>query len=631
MSSPRRAVTVRTRLIFVAGLCAVLALVPTVMVSTVYLGALQDVRAERAALPVNRAWQAVLTQVQAHRRAAVTPGAGVGSPDARAAAARAREAFQAVSAALEAARATQARQESARRLAQGFDALATADGPAGPMAGPVLERYHQFTTRVLDEVQRTNADSGLLLDAEPEAHQTILAGLQLAPPVGEALAELGAVAAAVAVDDTALVAAAATRYRVQVHALEQALRQAGDASPALARDFAPVLARLQSQRNTVEQTLAAAAADLNYPLDKMSAAFGDAARLQAGLSDDVTARVQQALDARTSRMHWRLWALGAAVLAGLGFVAGVLWRTVQGILRPVMTVVEAAERIADGDLTRPVPPSRGDEIGRVLQAMDVMQARLRQMVEQIHEASERMTQAAVEIASGNQALSQRTEQTASNLQQAASEVELLGGAAQAGAGSAQHACQLASEASAAARQGGEVVAGVVQTMQGIHGSSQRIAEITGVIDGIAFQTNILALNAAVEAARAGDHGRGFAVVAGEVRTLAQRSAQAAREIKGLIQDSVERIEDGSRQAGRAGERMGEIVHRIAEVTAVMDGIAETVQQQAGGMTRMATSVTTIDAMTQQNAAQVEESAAATAALSQQAARMHNLINSFRWQ
>jgi methyl-accepting chemotaxis protein len=258
-----------------------------------------------------------------------------------------------------------------------------------------------------------------------------------------------------------------------------------------------------------------------------------------------------------------------------------------------------------------------------------MQQRLRDVVGGIRTGVDSVNTASVEIASGNVDLSARTEQTASNLQQAASAMEQLTGTVKQSADSARQANQLASSAAEVAQRGGSVVAQVVSTMDDINTSSKKIADIIGTIDGIAFQTNILALNAAVEAARAGEQGRGFAVVASEVRSLAQRSAEAAKEIKGLIGASVEKVEGGSRLVADAGRTMSEIVSSVQRVSDIIGEITAAASEQSDGIGLVNRSVNQLDQMTQQNAALVEQSAAAAEGLKDQAARLSQVVGTFR--
>ena len=315
--------------------------------------------------------------------------------------------------------------------------------------------------------------------------------------------------------------------------------------------------------------------------------------------------------------------LGVAVAAVLGAAI------TRGVVGQAAQAVEVAARIAEGDLTRDVPPHAEDEMGRILSAMQAMQVALRQLVGGVRAGSDSIAEASRQIAQGNEDLSSRTEHQASALQQTAASMEQLGVTVRQNADNARQADSLASTANQVARSGGEVVNEVVQTMKGINDSSRRISDIISVIDGIAFQTNILALNAAVEAARAGEQGRGFAVVAGEVRNLAQRSAEAAREIKTLITDSVERVERGAALVDRAGSTMAEVVQAIDRVSSIVGAISAASAEQSGGVGQVGQAITQMDQATQQNAALVEQSAAAAAALNQQAHQLVGSVAAFR--
>ncbi len=289
---------------------------------------------------------------------------------------------------------------------------------------------------------------------------------------------------------------------------------------------------------------------------------------------------------------------------------------------------DVARRIAAGDLTHDVAVGRGDT-SSLIAAMADMQARLQQMVSHIQGASGAVATTSSQIASGNQDLAGRTEQQATSLEQTASSMEQLSTTLKQSADHAKQANLLASSASDAAGRGGDVVHQVVATMDDISASSKKIAEIINVIDGIAFQTNILALNAAVEAARAGEQGRGFAVVAGEVRSLAQRSAQAAREIKNMILDSSQKVETGSRLVNDAGTTMQDIVTQVKRVTDLIGEITNASSEQSSGIRQVSAAITKMDHVTQQNAALVEQSAAAAMSLSDQARRLSEAISVFR--
>ena len=299
------------------------------------------------------------------------------------------------------------------------------------------------------------------------------------------------------------------------------------------------------------------------------------------------------------------------------------------ITRPLAYAAQVAESISSGDLTRHIRKEGKDEATDLLTALDHMQQSLRTLVGQVHESSQSIQSSSTEVAAGNTDLSQRTEQAASALQQTSSSMSQLTGTVNQTAESARTANQLAHSASEVAARGGSVVAQVVSTMDEINTSSKKIADIIGTIDGIAFQTNILALNAAVEAARAGEQGRGFAVVATEVRSLAQRSAAAAREIKSLIGASVERVETGSRLVANAGSTMNEIVASVQRVGDIINDISAAAAEQSSGIGQVNGAVGDLDRMTQQNAALVEQSAAAAESLRAQAGRLGDLVGSFR--
>jgi methyl-accepting chemotaxis protein len=318
---------------------------------------------------------------------------------------------------------------------------------------------------------------------------------------------------------------------------------------------------------------------------------------------------------------------GLTLLIGAALATGIT----RSITRPLQQALTVAEAVAEGDLTSRVDVRGNDETAKLLQALSRMNERLGAIVGQVRQSSDSIATGSSEIALGSADLSQRTEVQASNLQQTASSMEQLSGSVHNNAETTRKARELASSASQAAEQGGERVASVVTTMQDISGSSRKIADIIGVIDGIAFQTNILALNAAVEAARAGEQGRGFAVVAGEVRNLAGRSAIAAKEIRSLIADSVEKVDFGSRQVAEAGASMENIVAQVRRVTQMISEIATASGEQAAGIGQMGESVTQLDQMTQQNAALVEESAAAAENLSQQAAQLAAVVKVFTLQ
>jgi len=337
-------------------------------------------------------------------------------------------------------------------------------------------------------------------------------------------------------------------------------------------------------------------------------------------------RYEAALRADAQQAIWTLVTLAAIAIA-LGLL--IAWRITRSVTLPMAHAGRVAQTIAQGDLSQDILVDRSDEIGVLLDQLKSMQGSLRRMVTEVREGTETINTATQEIAAGNLDLSTRTEQAAANLQQTASSMEQLTGTVSHTADSARTANQLVSTARASAAKGGEVVAQVVHTMDEINASSKKIGDIIGVIDGIAFQTNILALNAAVEAARAGEQGRGFAVVASEVRALAQRSAEAAKQIKALIGESVGRVEAGTRLVSDAGHTMGEIVGSVQRVADIVAEIATAAAEQSNGLGQVSHAVGSLDQMTQKNAALVEESAAAAGSLKLQAQQLNQLVAAFR--
>ena len=329
-----------------------------------------------------------------------------------------------------------------------------------------------------------------------------------------------------------------------------------------------------------------------------------------------------------AQRHQSYWWVGAICLAVVLIGMALAGMIVRSITRPLDRAVHLADTIASGDLTVDVHDDRKDELGHLLRSLNEMTEKLRAVVGQVRSGVESVSAAAGQIATGNQDLSSRTEQTAANLEETAASLEELTATVTQSTDTSRQANQLASTAVQAAERGGAVVQQVVQSMEQINSSSRKISDIIGVIDGIAFQTNILALNAAVEAARAGEQGRGFAVVAGEVRSLAGRSAEAAKEIKALITASVHNVDIGTGQVAQAGESMQEIVASVRRVTDLIGELSAAANEQHDGFAQVNQAVSNLDQMTQQNAALVEESSAAALSMNEQAQRLAEVVAVF---
>ncbi len=511
-----------------------------------------------------------------------------------------------------------------RQLTFGFGGLALASVLVAGMATRALdaanERFRQHVEGVGARATTVASLGHAIKDRAVEARNLLVAtspadrdshaaaAAAAHREVGELLKRYnGLVAQADDMDDRARAAAA------EINRLEQA--------------YAPVALAVVDMAMKGEQN--EAISKLNAECIPLLQALNKVLHEYEGIAEAAEERQIQAAYAEA----WRdeLLMFGAAALA-LVLAAGIGWwiprRLTHALGAEPQALSDVVSRVADGDLS-PIPGADRAPAGSVMASLGRMQAALVGLVGRIRDVSEGVATASDQIASGNQDLSGRTEQQASALQQTTAQMHQMNETVRSSASGARQASALAGDAAQAAGQGGEVVQRVVHTMGEITQSSRRIADIIGVIDGIAFQTNILALNAAVEAARAGEQGRGFAVVAGEVRTLAQRSAAAAKEIKALIDTSVARVDAGSRQAEEAGSTMHDIVERVRKVTELIAEIHVTTEQQSQGIEQINQAVVSLDQGTQQNAALVEQSAAAAESLRQQAQQLTQMMAGFR--
>ena len=369
--------------------------------------------------------------------------------------------------------------------------------------------------------------------------------------------------------------------------------------------------------------------------DSMELLMGEISALESSYIEAIDAMIKVQAVAMDKSAHDAAMAIDSVKLSmwtfgGVALMLAILisFYLIRSITRPVAQAVNAVKRFAEGDLTVTLKLEGKDELAQLLRALSTMKDNLAKLVSNVRSGSESVATASAQIAQGNQDLSSRTEEQASALEETAAAMEELSSTVKQNADNAKQANQLALSASTVATKGGEVVAQVVTTMKGINDSSKKIADIISVIDGIAFQTNILALNAAVEAARAGEQGRGFAVVASEVRSLAGRSADAAKEIKGLITASVERVEQGTALVDQAGHTMTEVVTSIKRVTDIMGQISAASAEQSAGVAQVGEAINQMDQATQQNAALVEESAAAAESLKGQAQQLVGAVAVF---
>ena len=479
---------------------------------------------------------------------------------------------------------------------------------------------------------------GLQIDPEADTHALVQASLAQAPMLGEKLGMLRAQGAS-ALGKRELTPQGKGQLLVlqqrvaelqgdTFRGLDRALQGNAELQRALGSSVQAVQGQIQQSLQMVERDILNAT-ELQLPSKDYFDAFTRTIEALNALNNLSMTSLDQALQARVAGLQRNLLWVALALVITLSATSAMALVFVRSMTGPLSQAVALSRAVAQGDLSG-APIAHGtNEVGQLLEALQQMRAQLTQVVRNVRSGSESVATASVQIAQGNTDLSARTESQASALEETAASMEQLNATVRQNADSAQQASQLAANASTVAVQGGEVVAQVVDTMHGINASSQKISDIIGVIDSIAFQTNILALNAAVEAARAGEQGRGFAVVASEVRSLAGRSAEAAREIKTLISASVERVAQGSALVDRAGATMCEVVGAIRRVTDIVGEISAASHEQSLGVAQVGEAVTQMDQVTQQNAALVEEMAAAASSLKNQAEDLVHVVSVFR--
>ena len=627
------------KFLLIAVLAALMLAVPTAIFVRVNLADIASAKHEVSGLhPIQEVMK--LTQLSQQHRG--LSGGALAGNEAQAAARQNKEAE--VSQVYVAAKAAVAALGNAKldalvaKIGNDWKALSAAVA-AKSIAGP--ESFARHTALIADQLSLSedivNA-TGIALDPTAAGYYLQSAVLQHMPRVTEGLGQMRARGNALLVkgsatpQDKGRLEALGIGIRVSMQAARKAIDLAIAANPALGAKVGEAMTKAVSAtdeglRMVDEKVIQAEV--LNHPPAEYFAATTKTIDVQFALINIAFEALRQQLDDTVSKAQRELL-LGVSAIAALtALAAWVMMVIITTTTSSVSLALRLAKGVADGDLSQQIVAKGNDEMGSLLHALASMQSSLSRVVTTVRSGSEGVATASAEIAQGNNDMSARTESQASALEQTAASMEELSGTIRQNADSARAANQLALNASGVAVKGGEVVAQVVDTMRGINASSHKISDIIQVIDGIAFQTNILALNAAVEAARAGEQGRGFAVVASEVRSLAGRSADAAKEIKMLINASVERVEHGTALVDQAGTTMTEVVSSIKRVTDIMGEISAASNEQALGVAQVGEAVKQMDEVTQQNAALVEEMAAAASSLKNQALDLVEAVSVFK--